>query len=67
MQHPDPHVEQALTRLNDALCTWERATGRESVLILRDSTGFAHRSMSGKPGVPEDLTDDNLLSWFVPK
>lgn len=47
--HPDREVQQALIRLNDALCTWERSTGLNSVLILREDNGFVFRSMSGKP------------------
>jgi len=61
VEHPDREVRQALIRLNDALCTWERNTGRQSVLILREQGGFEHRSMSGKPGVPEDVTDEQLM------
>ena len=60
-EHPDPEVRQAIVRLNDALCTWERNTGRESVLIIRGQGGFSHRSMSGKPGVPDDVSDTALL------
>ena len=61
MQHPDPEVRQALIRLTDALCTWERNTGRESVLILREVGGFTYRAMSGKPDVPDDIPDDHLM------
>jgi hypothetical protein len=61
VDHPDIHVEQALIRLNDALCTWERSTGRQSVLILREQGGYEHRSMSGKPDVPADVTDEQLM------
>lgn len=43
--HPDSEVRHALVRLNDALCSWERSTGRESVLILRESD-FVARSRS---------------------
>lgn len=32
--HEDPEVEQALIRLLDRLCQWERATSRRSTLIL---------------------------------
>ena len=32
--HKDPEVNQALIRLLDALCTWERNAGRRSTLIL---------------------------------
>ena len=62
IHHPDFDVQQAIIRLNDALCTFERSTGRQSVLIIREEGGFAHRSMSGKPGVPEDVSDEQLLA-----
>lgn len=63
MEHLDKHVQQALVTLNDALCSWERATSRESVLILREQYGFVHRSVSGKPVPPsnDDVTDEQLL------
>jgi len=54
-KHPDGDVTQALIRLNDALCTYERATGRQSVLIIREEGGWSHRSMSGKPDGPSKL------------
>jgi hypothetical protein len=60
-QHPDPCVQDALSRLNDALCTWERATGRQSVLILREQGGFVARSVNGKPVQIEDISDRQLL------
>jgi len=59
--HINEDVEQALIKLNDALCTWERSTGIESVLIVRDNCGFSHRSMSGKPGIPPYVSDEQLL------
>lgn len=61
MQHPDNRVNQALAQLNDALCSWERSTGRQSVLILREEGGYVHRSASGKPTVPDDVPDSLLL------
>lgn len=61
MTHPCKDVQAALIRLNDALCMWERSTGRNSVLILREEGGFVHRSMSGKPAVLDDVTDIMLL------
>ena len=61
MEHPDPEVKQALVRLTDALCTWERNTGRESVLILREQGGFVYRAASGKPNVPDDVSDAQLM------
>lgn len=60
-QHPDSNVNQALIRLNDALCAWERSTGINSVLIIREEGGWQHRSMSGKPDVPQDVSDEMLL------
>lgn len=39
-KHPDPEVQSSLTRLLDALCTWERETGRRSV-GLTDAELFA--------------------------
>ena len=59
-EHKDPAVRKAIIRLDDALCTWERATGIESVFILRESGGFVHRAVSGKPIVPEEITDEQL-------
>jgi len=61
MEHADKNIRQALIQLNDALCTWERNTGLQSVLILREQGGFQHRSMSGKPGIPHDVTDEQLM------
>lgn len=61
-EHPDPEVQSAIIRLNDALCMWERGTSRESVLIIREQGGFVHRSVSGKPNVPDDVTDDQLMN-----
>lgn len=61
MQHPDPEVRKALIRLSDALCSWERNTGRESVLILREKDGFVYRAVDGKPDVPDDIEDSQLL------
>jgi hypothetical protein len=62
MQHPDKEINQAIIQLNDALCTWERSTGRQSVLIIREEGGWQHRSMSGKPGIPDDVTDEQLMA-----
>jgi len=65
--HPDGDVTQASIRLNDALCTYERATGRQSVLIIREQGGWFHRSMSGKPDVPADVTDHQILDMVKAK
>lgn len=61
MEHLNEDVQTALIRLCDALCTWERSTGRESVLILREQGGFVFRAMSGKPNVPGDVVDAQLV------
>ena len=59
-EHPSERVQAALVRLNDELCSWERSTGRQSILILREQGGFEHRSASGKPNIPYDVEDDLL-------
>lgn len=33
-RHPDPECDKAIIQLLDALCSWERSTGRESLLVL---------------------------------
>jgi len=67
MSHSDNEVNRALVRLNDALCTYERNTGIESVLILREQRGWFHRSVSGKPNVPDDIPDDMLMRNILGK
>ena len=62
MEHPNKEVQSAIVRLNDALCMCERATSRESVLIIREQGGFEHRSVSGKPNVPSDIPDADLFN-----
>jgi hypothetical protein len=62
MQHPDREVQAAITRLCDALCMRERNTGRESVLIVREQGGFVFRASSGKPNIPEEITDAEMVA-----
>jgi hypothetical protein len=62
-EHPDREVKEAIIRLADALCTWERNTGRENVLIIRED-GFEARFVNGKPNVPKDIPDEQLLMKF---
>lgn len=64
-RHPDSEVQAAITRLLDALCTWERETGRRSVLILREVGGFEVRAQDGKP-LDIDVSDDILLGSVIP-
>ena len=66
MQHKNQAVQQALTAINDALCEMERNTGNQSVLILRDQSGFEHRSMSGKPiEYVDGLTDEMMFDTLA--
>ena len=53
----DPDVTTAHRRLLDALCSWERATGREiTVLVLpHDGDEPIAVSYSGKPGLADGL------------
>lgn len=62
MEHRSEEVQSAIIRLSDALCSWERVTSIESVLILREAGGFEYRAVSGKPGVPKDVSDEQLFS-----
>ena len=62
--HPDTEVRNAITRLTDALCTRERNTGRENVLIVREK-GFCWRAINGKPDVPDDLPDEFIVQRFL--
>ena len=62
MEHRDPEVRKALIRLSDALCSWERATSVESVLILREAGGWQYRAVSGKPGIADEITDEELFN-----
>lgn len=63
MNHPDPEVDRLLTKLSDALCKWERSTGRQSLLALREQGGTVFRAVSGKPlSVHYDLSDQHILN-----
>jgi len=59
-EHIDKEVTAAIIRLSDALCQWERGTGRQSVLIIREK-GWSYRAQSGKPNIPDFVTDEQLL------
>ena len=63
--HPDPAVQKEIIALSDALCQHERATGIESVIIVRDSTGFVYRAVNGKPGIPGDIPDQNFFDMIA--
>jgi len=61
-KHPDKEVDLAITRLCDALCEYERNSGRNSVLILREEGGWSFRAMGGKPVAPEACTDSAMIN-----
>ena len=61
--HPSEDVRAAAVRLLDALCMWERSTGRHNVLIIKDSIGCGYRSMDGSP-IPYNIGDHQLLEAF---
>lgn len=56
-------IEAALTALHDAICSYERDTGIQFVLILRADDGFCRRSISGKPiaEIQDYFSDDFYL------
>ena len=60
VEHEDPEVRKAIIRLSDALCQWERNTGKESVLIIREQGGFEYRAVDGKPHTLEDISDGQI-------
>lgn len=60
MKHANNDVQQAIIRLADALCSWERSTGIESVLIVREK-GFVFRAVNGKPIIKTDIVDAQLV------
>ncbi len=37
MNHPDPEIDHLFRLLQAKLCSWERSTGRDSLLIFRES------------------------------
>ncbi|MBI4652239.1 hypothetical protein HY745_13395 [Candidatus Desantisbacteria bacterium] len=67
MKHENEDIQNALIKLTDALCSWERVTGIDSVLILRDTTGFNYRAINGKTEEANSwMSDLELLSFLYP-
>jgi hypothetical protein len=62
--HQSEDVQTAITNLSDALCSWERGTGIESVLILRERY-YNFRAVNGKPGIPDDITDAEIIKTIT--
>jgi hypothetical protein len=63
-EHPDKEVAKAIVRLCDALCQYERATGIESVLIIREPGEYKYRALGGKPTVPDYVSDEQLIEML---
>ncbi len=62
-QHPDPDCRAAIIRLLDALCMWERSTGRQSLLVL---VPIEHDEPvvvadSGKPLGPQAMLTNEII------
>jgi len=62
--HPDEEVRKAILRLTDALCSWERNTGIENILIIREAE-FKYRALNGKPIMNHVETSDKELMNFI--
>lgn len=67
-QHPDEDVRRALIRLCDALCTWERSTGRQNLLVVieqdHENGRFEFIADCGKP-IPDDSRHGIAPGEFV--
>jgi len=66
-KHPCNAVQEAIDKLDAALCDWERDTSRKSVVIIREEGGFVHRTANGRPDIPDDITDCEALAREFPK
>jgi len=65
MNHSSDYVQQKIQALLDQLCQYERSTGIESILIIRDKGGFCLRAVDGvQKFAPEDMSDQELLTAF---
>jgi hypothetical protein len=62
-KHPSEDVRKAAVRLLDALCSWERSTGRKNLVIIKDGIGCDYRSLSGSP-LPPDVSDSQALEAY---
>ena len=66
-RHRDGEVRQAIVEVTDRLCSYERDTGIENILIVAQE-GFVYVAINGKP-IPDDVIRDvtvsGLLKQFV--
>lgn len=62
LRHMDLDCDSALIRLNDAICTFERDTGREYLLVLIpiQVDEEVHVSQDGKPLARRSLTSQEI-------
>jgi hypothetical protein len=60
-EHPDENVRSAMLHLADALCSWERSTGRHNIVIIKDSIGCEYRALDGHQSI---VSDAMLLETF---
>lgn len=63
--HIDYECEKGLIRLNDAVCSFERSTGREYTLILapHNPNEQIHMSQNGKPLPGDfDMSPEDILA-----
>jgi hypothetical protein len=60
MTHPDEDVAKAFRQLQNALVSWERATGRDSLLIFREAAG--HIAQHGRMPSEVVIRLDNGIS-----
>jgi hypothetical protein len=68
--HIDSEVERTIIRLNDEVCSFERATEREYTILLipHDSLEQLMMSQSGKPLPPDfDMEPEEILSMAMNK
>jgi len=69
-EHPNEEVRRAAIRLCDALCSWERSTGRQNLFVLieqdhESSNGrFEFIADCGKP-IPDDSRHGMTPDEFV--
>ena len=59
--HPDPEVHQAVIRLCDALCSWERATGRQNLMVVMEQGGYEFIADCGKPLSHQHLSPEEFV------
>lgn len=57
-------MNRALIQLADALCEWERDTGKHSALIIR-SNDFSYRALDGKPIDNLEITDSDIINLAI--